>query len=87
MNIVETFPAPQTDAGRLFWLPCYVRLAQEVYGGYVRSGEDYEREHHVRSCATRWGVTRLCSLALLAGEATYDLNDNTVTVTRTIVEE
>jgi hypothetical protein len=87
MTFTEIFPAPQTKAGGLFWLPCYVRLAQEVYSGYVRAGEDYEREHHVRSCAMRWGITRRCSLALLTGEATYDLNDDTVTVTRTIVEE
>ena len=87
MTITETFPAPQTKAGGLFWLPNYVRLAQEVYKGYTLSGDDYEREHFVRSCATRWGITRRCSLALLTGEATYDLNPETVTITRTIVEE
>ena len=86
MTLTETFPAPKTAAGRLFWLPCYIRLAQEVYRVYVRSHEDYEREHHVRSCATRWGVTRRAALALLTGEATYDLTDDTVTLTRTIVE-
>lgn len=87
MTLTETFPAPTTAAGRLYWLPCYVRLARAVYDTYMRSHEDHEREQHIQSCAARWGITRRCALALLTGEATYELTDDTVTLTRTIVED
>lgn len=87
MKIVETFPAPDTKAGRLFWLPAYVRLSQEVYRGYLKTGEISEAHRHVGNCASRWGISRACSEAILNGTAEYDAAPMFITVTRTIPEE
>ena len=86
MTITETFPAPVTKAGGLFWLPCYVNLSKAVYDGYVRNDEPYELAVHVRNCATRWGITRRCAEALLTGEATYEVSPEHITITRTVEE-
>ena len=87
MTITETFPAPVTKAGKLFWLPCYVRLSQSVYDTYSKTGETSERARHVSNCAARWGVTRRCAEDIITGKATYDIDDKLITVTRTITEE
>lgn len=87
MQIIETFPAPETKAGQLFWLPAYVRLSKEVYAGFLKTGETYEAARFAGNCSSRWGVSRRCAEALLNDEATYDINDDTVTVTRSVVEE
>lgn len=86
MTITETFPAPVTKAGELFWLPCYINLSRAVYDGYVRNDESYELAKHIQNCATRWGITRRCALALLTGEASYEVTPEHITITR-IVEE
>ena len=86
MTVIETFPAPLTEAGRLFWLPCYVSLSREVYEGYKRSCEAAEAHLHVSKCATRWGITRRCAEALLTGEATYEVSPDHITITRTVEE-
>lgn len=87
MQIIETFPAPETKAGRLFWLPAYIALSREVYRGFMNTGETYEAKRFISNCSSRWGVTKACAEALLKNEATYDVNDDTVTVTRPVVEE
>lgn len=86
-TITEIFTAPSTKAGRLFWLPEYIRLAKSVYDTYTRDGETSERHRHIGNCASRWGISRKCAEALLEGTATYELSDNAVTVTRTFHEE
>jgi hypothetical protein len=87
MQIIETFPAPGTKAGRLFWLPEYVRLSKGVYDTYRNTGELSEATRHVSNCAARWGVTKRVAEAILTGEGTYDMTDEIVTVTRTLNEE
>lgn len=87
MQIIETFPAPTSKASKLFWLPAYVRLSQEVYRGYTGTGELSEAARQISNCAARWGVTKRVAEAILTGEATYEMNDETVTVTRTVNEE
>lgn len=87
MHVIETFAAPETKAGRLFWLPAYVALSREVYRGFIATGETYEAMRFIGNCSARWGITKPCAEALLKGEAIYAINDDTVTVTRTIPEE
>ena len=87
MQIIETFPAPLTKAGQLFWLPNYVRLSQEVYKRYRDTGETSEADRHTGNCASRWGVTKQCAKCILNGDATYEMNDEIVTITRTVPEE
>ncbi len=87
MQITETFPAPLSKASKLFWLPNYVRLSQEVYRRYRDTGELSEATRQVSNCAARWGVTKRVSEALLNGEATYEMDDKIVTVIRTVSEE
>lgn len=87
MQIVETFPAPDTKAGHLFWLPAYVRLAKEVYAGFLKTGETFEAMRYLSNCAARWGISKRCAQAILTDEATHEMNSETVTITRTIREE
>ena len=87
MQIIETFPAPETKAGHLFWLPAYIRLSKDVFAGFVKTGETSEAMRHVGNCAARWGISKRCAEAMLTGEATHALNPETVTITRTIREE
>lgn len=87
MIITETFPAPETKAGKLFWLPAYVRLSRSVYDTYTKTGEFSERARHISNCASRWGVSRACAEALLQDTAKFETNDETVTIIRTIPEE
>ena len=85
-TITEIFTAPSTKAGRLFWLPEYVRLAKSVYDTYTDTGETSERHRHVSNCASRWGITQRCAIAILTGVGNYEINDNTITITRPVVE-
>lgn len=87
MQIIETFPAPVGMASKLFWLPNYVRLSREVYLTYKRGGETSEAARQISNCAARWGISKRCAEAILNDEATYELNDEIVTITRTISEE
>ena len=87
MNIVETFGLPDGKAARLFWTSGYIGLAQAVYQTYTNTGETSERTRHIGNCATRWGISRRCAEALLAGKCEYTLSDDTVTITRPVVEE
>jgi hypothetical protein len=87
MHIVETFPAPTTKAGRLFWLPEYIRLSKSVYDTYSKTGETSERARHLSNCAARWGITRRCAEAIITDNAQYIVDDLFITVTRPIVEE
>lgn len=86
MKIVETFPAPATKAGALFWLPQYVSLARSVYHTYTATGEAGQRALHITNCAARWGITRRCAEALLTSEATYEVSPEHITITRTVQE-
>ena len=85
-TITEIFTAPSTKAGRLFWLPEYVRLAKSVYDTYTRDGETSERSRHVGNCAARWGISRRCALAILTDEASFTVGDQHITITRPVVE-
>jgi len=87
VTITETFRAPSTKAGRLFWLPEYIRLSRDVYNNYTRTGELSERNRHVSNCAARWGITNSCAIAIITGEAQFDLGDLLITVTRNVTEE
>ena len=86
-TIIETFPLPSTKAVRLFWLPEYIRLSKSVYDTYTRDGETSERHRHVGNCASRWGITRRCAQAILTNEATIEVGDKQVTITRPVTEE
>lgn len=85
-TITESFAAPSTKAGKLFWLPEYIRLSKAVYDTYTRDGETSERDRHVGNCSARWGVTRRVALAILTGEATIKVGDTHIVVTRPVVE-
>lgn len=85
-TITEIFTAPSTKAGKLFWLPEYVRLAKSVYDTYTDTGETSERHRHVGNCASRWGISRRCAQAILTGEATFTVGDQHITITRPVVE-
>lgn len=85
-TITEIFVAPSTKAGRLFWLPEYIRLARSVYSGYTRDGELSERHRHVDSCASRWNISRRCALAILTGEGSFEVTDKNVIITRPVLE-
>jgi hypothetical protein len=87
MQIIETFAAPSTKAGRLYWLPEYIRLSRDVYDNYTRTGETSERTRHISNCASRWGITRRCAEAIITKEARFDVGDLFITVTRDITEE
>jgi len=87
MQIIETFAAPSTKAGRLYWLPEYIRLSRDVYDNYTRTGETSERTRHISNCASRWGITRRCAEAIITKEAQFDVGDLFITVTRDITEE
>lgn len=87
MQIVETFPAPETKAGHLFWLPAYVRLAKEVYAGFLKTGETSEAARFASNCSARWGISKACAKAMLTGEATHEVNPMFVTITRPVTEE
>lgn len=87
MQIIETFVAPSTKAGRLYWLPEYIRLSRDVYDTYTRTGENSERTRHISNCASRWGITRRCAEAIITKEAQFDVGDLFITVTRDITEE
>jgi hypothetical protein len=87
MQIIETFVAPSTKAGRLYWLPEYIRLSRDVYDNYTRTGETSERTRHISNCAARWGITRRCAEAIITKEAQFDVGDLFITVTRDITEE
>lgn len=86
MNVIETFSAPTTKAGRLFWLPEYVRLSKSVYDTYSKTGETSERSRHVSNCAARWGVTRRCAENIITGSAQYIVDDLFITVTTPVTE-
>lgn len=85
-TITEIFTAPSTKAGRLFWLPEYIRLAKSVYSGYTRDGELSERHRHVDSCASRWNISRRCALAILTGEGSFEVTDKSIIITRPVLE-
>ena len=85
-TITEIFAAPSTKAGKLFWLPEYVRLSKAVYNTYTNTGETSERSRHIGNCASRWGVTHRCAQAILTGEATVNVGDQHITITRPVVE-
>lgn len=87
MNIVETYKLAPTKAARLFWTPGYVGLSQAAYVTYTNLGETVERARHVRNMGDKWGISRRCAEAILTGEATYNLSDDTVTITRPVIEE
>lgn len=87
MKIVETFGLPDGKAARLFWTPGYIALSQAVAMTYRDTGETSELSRHTSNCAARWGISRRCAEALLAGECEYTLSDDTVTITRPVVEE
>ena len=87
MNIVETFKLAPTKAARLFWTPGYVGLSQAAYVTYTNLGETVERARHVRNCADKWGISRRCAEAILTGEGTYALSDDSVTITRPAIVE
>lgn len=85
-TITEIFTAPSTKAGRLFWLPEYVRLAKSVYDTYTGTGETSERHRHVGNCASRWGISRRCADAILTGEGDFKVSDDSIIITRPVVE-
>lgn len=87
MKIIETFPAPTTKAGHLFWLPSYVRLAKEVFKSYHRTGELSEASRHVSNCSSRWGITKRCAEAILKDEAEYEIDPMFITIARKVREE
>lgn len=87
MNITEIFQLVPSKAARLFWTPGYVSLSKTVYDNYTRQGETYERDRLIKNCASRWNISRRCSEAILTGEATYTLSDDTVTIVRPVMEE
>ena len=87
MHIVETFPAPKSKAGHLFWLPSYIRLARAVYVGYIGTGERSEAARYLSNCASRWGITRACAEAILTGEATHTVTPLYITIKRPVRAE
>ena len=87
MNITEIFPLSPSKAERLFWTPGYVSLSQEVALTYRDTGETSELVRHTSNCASRWGISRRCARAILNGEGTYNLTDDSVIITRPVVEE
>ena len=87
MNIVETYKLAPTKAARLFWTPGYVGLSQAAYVTYTNLGETVERARHVRNMGDKWGISRRCAEAILTGEAVYILSDDTVIITRPVIEE
>ena len=87
MNITEIFPLSPSKAERLFWTSGYVALSQAVATTYRNTGETSELARHTSNCAARWGISRRCAEALLAGKCEYTLSDDTVTITRPVVEE
>ena len=84
--ITETFPAPSTKAEKLFWLSAYIRLSKAVYDTYTRDGETSERHRHVSNCASRWGITQRCAIAILTGEGSFEVTDKNIIITRPVVE-
>lgn len=86
MYITETFRAPETTAGELFWLPPYIQLSKSVYDTYTRTGETSQRTRHISNCAARWGITRRCAEAILTGEAIIEKDPLFITVRRPVVE-
>lgn len=87
MWIIETFKIPNTKQARLFWKGGYVGLSQAAYLTYSDLRETVERARHVRNCADKWGISRRCAEAILTGEATYALSDDSVTITRPAIVE
>ncbi len=87
MLIIETFKIPNTKQARLFWKGGYVGLSQAAYITYSNLGETVERARHVRNCADKWGISRRCAEAILTGEGTYALSDDSVTITRPAIVE
>lgn len=87
MHIIEIFDLGPTKTDRLFWTSGYVGLSQAAYMTYSNLGETVERARHVRNMADKWGITRRCAEALLTGQATYRLSDDTVIITRPVIEE
>lgn len=86
MKITETFGLPHGKAARLFWMPGYVALSREIYLCYTSTNEMSERARHLGNCASRWGISRRCAEAMLTGECEYELSDDTVTITRPVME-
>ncbi len=87
MLIIETFQLPDTKQRRLFWKSGYVGLSQAAYITYSDLEETVERARHVRNCADKWGISRRCAEAILTGEGTYALSDDSVTITRPAIVE
>lgn len=87
MTITETFPAPTTTAGEICWLPNYISLSRAIYASYAFSLRTKEINSFVDKSALRWGITRRCALAMLTGEATYEITPENIIITRTVVEE
>lgn len=87
MNITEIFPLSPSKADRLFWTPGYVALSQEVCENYNLTHETAELARFTSNCASRWGISRRCARAILNGEGTYNLTDDSVIITRPVVEE
>lgn len=87
MLIIETFKIPNTKLARLFWKGGYVGLSKSAYLTYSDLGETVERARHVRNCADKWGISRRCAEAILTGEGTYALSDDSVTITRPAIVE
>ena len=87
MLIIETFKIPNTKQARLFWKGGYVALSKSAYLTYSDLGETVERARHVRNCADKWGISRRAAEAILTGEGTYALSDDSVTITRPAIVE
>lgn len=86
MTFTETFPLCPNNSPRLFWMPGYITLSRDVYNNYSKTGETSERARHVSNCASRWGISRRCAEAILNDECTYELADNSVIITRPVIE-
>lgn len=87
MNITEIFPLSPSKADRLFWTSGYVALSQAVCDTYTKHNETVELARFTNNCASRWGISRRCAQAILNGEGTYSLTDDSVIITRPVVEE
>jgi hypothetical protein len=84
MEITETFPAPETAAGRLFWQKPYVRLAREGYAMTVRRDIASKIDTFVANAAMRWGISRKCAELILKGEAKYEVTPEEIIITREV---
>lgn len=87
MQIIERFFLAPDKPSRLFWTAGYVKLSQEVFEGYQKTGEASEAKRHIANCASRWGISRTAAEAVLKREAAHELDDEAVTITRNVSEE